>query len=339
MALIIFLFHSRVHLQCDYGILNYFVEKGNIVAMTAFFMLSGYSLVISNGSKDYRDFKDVLFFLQKRFISIYPLYLVAGYLGVVMYIFVGQQSIADNIVLLPVELLCIQSFFDTLFPFAHNAGSWFISCLVFCFFLFPWLIILLQRINRKRKIFLLISLILLLAYFPYVVVRFHTSTIYSNPFFRLLEFCAGMIIAMTNCKELNTSVIMRFLQNKKVFYLSVLLLIVGISVCSKFQIYLDWLPITFITIILYGAGSIHFPILLNNEYILYLSSVSYAFFLGQKFVWLPTKVILNHTAISIGNLFIILFTFLSCLITAVLLHEYIEKNASKWLRPLLLKEK
>ena len=41
MAILIFMFHSRIHvLNCSYGILNSFVDMGAI-AMTGFFMLSG----------------------------------------------------------------------------------------------------------------------------------------------------------------------------------------------------------------------------------------------------------------------------------------------------------
>lgn len=48
LAFLIYLFHSRIHLLCDYGIFNDFVVSGSI-AMSAFFMLSGYSLQLTYG--------------------------------------------------------------------------------------------------------------------------------------------------------------------------------------------------------------------------------------------------------------------------------------------------
>lgn len=47
----VFLFHSEMHFQCDYGILNPFIRIG-AMDMSAFFMLSGFSLAYSNAEKD-----------------------------------------------------------------------------------------------------------------------------------------------------------------------------------------------------------------------------------------------------------------------------------------------
>lgn len=336
LAFIIFLFHSRIHIHCDYGLLNTFVDKGNIIAMTAFFMLSGYSLVISNGSKNYCEFDNVVVFYKKRFISIWPLYFVAGYLGVAMYIAIGQQTIIDNIVLLPVEILCIQSFFDTLFPFAHNAGSWFISCLVACYFLFPWLNILLKQIRYKRICLLLVFIVVLLTYFPYIVERFQTSSLYTNPFFRILEFLSGMIIAQINTKDGQNSTFLSYLRTPKICISCAVILIGGMSLCNVYHIYCHWMPIVFLSVILFGAGYIHFPQIWNNRYLLYLSSISYAFFLGQKFVWIPTKYVLHHTDYQIGNVTLVLITLIACVISAIILHELVENRASRFLKPRLL---
>ena len=45
-ALTICMFHTTVHLDCSYGILNDFSKMG-AVFMTAFFMMSGFSLFVN----------------------------------------------------------------------------------------------------------------------------------------------------------------------------------------------------------------------------------------------------------------------------------------------------
>lgn len=40
-VLMVFVFHSQIHIKSDYGVLNSFIELGAIY-MTAFFLLSGY---------------------------------------------------------------------------------------------------------------------------------------------------------------------------------------------------------------------------------------------------------------------------------------------------------
>ena len=305
--------------------------------MTGFFMLSGYSLIISNGKKDYRTVNNAITFYKKRFISIYPLYIVAGYLGVAMFILMGSQNIIDNLILLPVELLCVQSFYDSLFSFSHNAGSWFISCLVACYFLFPWLNLLIGRLKRKQLMLLLLLLILLLSYFPYITERFQTSSIYANPFFRVLEFISGMTIGMINIQTgPRDSSVITLLRSPVMMCLCVVALVLGFTYCRIFGVYMHWMPILFVSILLFGAGSIPFPKCWNNKYILYLSAISYAFFLGQKFVWFPTKYILRYSNFHIGNIPFILFMLLACVISAILLHELIEKKAGAILKQKML---
>ena len=46
LAVLVFVFHSNMHFGCDYGIFNHFARMGAI-AMTGFFMLSGYALTYS----------------------------------------------------------------------------------------------------------------------------------------------------------------------------------------------------------------------------------------------------------------------------------------------------
>lgn len=73
LALIIFLFHTTVHFGCDYGLLQGFINSGAVV-MTAFFMLSGYTLYYSYQEYEIGNVNDLLFFYKKRIISLFPVY-------------------------------------------------------------------------------------------------------------------------------------------------------------------------------------------------------------------------------------------------------------------------
>lgn len=333
LAFLIFLYHSRIHIQCDYGILNALVNNGHIIAMTAFFMLSGYSLVISNGNKEYQLKSETRSFFKKRFISIYPLYFTVGVLSVIFLCAVGAQKVVDNLILLPVEALCLQSFYDSLFFYAHNNGTWFISCLVFCYFLFPWLILLFRQWDTTTKVSAVILLVLLLSYFPYVADRFNTASIYTDPFFRLLEFSTGMLIAMINKSTSNgNSRLLKLIRTPVSLVISLVLLFVGVSRLSSNSLYYQWLPIVLFTPALFSAGHIKFSAASNNKVLLYLSSVSYAFFLGQILVWLPLRIITHHYSTFFSNIILILLSLSLCFILAVVLHELIEKPASRWLK-------
>ena len=60
-ALIIFFFHSRVHLGCEFGVLNDFF-KTPMIGMTGFFMLSGYALMVAYGNKNMWEKSSIVLF-------------------------------------------------------------------------------------------------------------------------------------------------------------------------------------------------------------------------------------------------------------------------------------
>ena len=75
-ALAICAFHTSVHLNCSYGLLDGFIKHGAVL-MSTFFMLSGFVLSVS-----YCDFsgkKLMLSFFKKRIISILPLYYICAF--------------------------------------------------------------------------------------------------------------------------------------------------------------------------------------------------------------------------------------------------------------------
>jgi len=196
---------------------------------------------------------------------------------------------------------------------------------------------LLKNLSRRQLVFALFVVILLLSYSPYVAERFHTARLYANPFFRLLEFVAGMMIAMINSEKQNNIEWLRQMRSPLAFSLSSLLLFVGITFMGYFHIYLNWLPIFCISIILIGAGYLNFPSSLNNKIVRYLSSVSYAFFLGQTFVFVPWRYLLSRYNYTLSNIMLIVCSFIACMFFAVILHELVENRISSWLKPKLIK--
>lgn len=74
LVLIVFLFHSNIHLDCEYSFLTPFISMGAI-AMTGFFLLSGFSLFyINNENSDFNDSLSIKSFYRKRLLGIFPIY-------------------------------------------------------------------------------------------------------------------------------------------------------------------------------------------------------------------------------------------------------------------------
>lgn len=72
-AIVICAFHTTIHLGADYGIFQPVSIMG-AVFMTAFFMLSGYSLFVNYSKDNLMNIQCLKIFWCKRIIGIIPMY-------------------------------------------------------------------------------------------------------------------------------------------------------------------------------------------------------------------------------------------------------------------------
>lgn len=288
--------------------------------MTGFFMLSGYAMTLGYGKNDFTEWNDYKRFYTKRLITIYPLYIVTGTLFVLMNIVAGKQTITDNLLLLPIEILGIQAIFPgSLFAYAHNSGTWFISCILLSYLLYPIILMGIRNMKHSALSVLLVGVIASMIYIPYIDITFSTHDLYTNPIYRLIEFSSGVLLAFNRCeKRLNTiySILLA---------VSCILLITGISMASANK-YLIVAP-CFATII-WCCGNIQ---LNSHSAIRYMSSLAYAFFLAQFFVWNPLKFVIFKTG-RFSNEVLIIISFIACVIISVAFYEIIDKKSQKYLK-------
>lgn len=205
LALIVFFFHCYCHLGIHFGVFQHFIEQG-AVAMTGFFMLSGYIMYLIYRETDYSVINNLRKFYIKRLATILPVYYVVGLVYTVLWIATGRISAVKALLIFPVELLGLQSVFSSLFSIAHNQGTWFISCLLLCYFIFPLICFLVKNLS-KRDSLIGIVIMYLIASYPIVIIRsFDTMGVYSNPFFRGVEFTIGVMLGriIENFKAVNS---------------------------------------------------------------------------------------------------------------------------------------
>lgn len=153
-VIMFFLFHSSIHIDCDYGIVTSFIRCGPIF-MTAFFILSGFLIYYVSFDR----MKEILPFLKKRIIAIMSAYwglcIIYPMYNIIISILQRDSDnllmiIKDNL-LLPIEILGLQSAFDSLFSISHNGGTWFVSCLLFCYFSFPLTYQITKELTMREK--------------------------------------------------------------------------------------------------------------------------------------------------------------------------------------------
>ncbi len=298
--------------------------------MTGFFILSGFVLFYSSNRKKLSDWIQIKRFYQKRASEILPAYYVTA---IIYIVFLGKESIEENFLLMPVEVLGIQSFFHTLFPITHNSGTWFISCILFCYLLFPFILEVVKQMKQKEKLFILFISIFVLLYSPFVIIRFGLSNIYSTPFFRILEFLIGILLASMMEVFEKSALCKKYLFTVPAVVFEVLLMITSVTYASKHQMYISdymmysWLCLPVFILMIPGLAGIQFK---ENKVIIYFSVISYPFFLVQFFLWPIMRKIMEFTG-SNSNTFKVLMTFVLCTILVIGFYQGIEKPIKKTL--------
>lgn len=333
-VLSVFAFHTNIHLNAKYGILSDFLSMG-AVFMTAFFMLSGFSLFANHAKSDLIRKSTLRAFYIKRFIGIIPMYYVCGLIFILTPFDPDQAW--KRVLIAPVEIFGIQSDFDGLFGHSHNCGTWFISCIVICYLLYPFFqeLIKMASVRARSVLFIICGGILL--YAPFVQYIFNTGSIYSNPFFRCLEFIIGMLLASFKLDAGKKA--KKFLYNWWTIFISTVIMIAGVTIGVELNIspgnYMlySWICLPCFCIILFGISGIEFK---HDENVLlkFFCDASYVMFLSQLYSNSICKIIISSYGIQSNTIILMLGWGVGLMITVVL--RLMEKHLTGYLKKCLL---
>lgn len=335
-VLFVFLFHSNIHIGCYYGIMNNFINMGAIF-MTAFFLLSGYCLFFTYHNKDLVKIQNIQLFYLKRIIGIFPLYY---FVAIVFILFLGSETLKQNLLLAPIEILGLQSTFTSIFSVTHNGGTWFVSCIFLCYLVYPLIQTIMNQISAKCKLIIITICLITLFCAPFIEQEFKTGPIYANPFFRGEEFIIGVVLCSL-MKDLEQKGF-KWLFSKIILLVEFLILIICVSIMVKLGISVgnymlySLVALPMFIMLLVSISRINILSLKNNRIVNYLCEISYAFFLAQFFTFKSTSFLLKFINLD-SNIFKIVLSFCICMIYAIMLHEIVEKPCSKFLKKKLIK--
>lgn len=278
---------------------------------------------------------DIKRFYIKRLISIVPLYFAWALLNVIINVILeGRPAVLEEMILFPIEALGIQSVFASLFSFSHNGGSWFISCILICYFIYPLIQILTKSLTDKSRVVLILILVGILLYSPFVVAYFDLQSIYSNPFFRVLEFTIGVLVSQMNIQVNTSNKLILFLRKPLICILSVFCLVMGVSIAyyvgvpHNYMLY-SWVALPCFISLLISLGYINFT---PTKFVQYMSNISFSIFLSQLLiVWSGVKYILELVGCE-SNIAKILLSATICFGIANFFHYCIEKPSAKYLK-------
>lgn len=305
--------------------------------MTGFFMLSGFVLHLTYGEKNLLQIRNLRYFYLKRLIGILPVY----YFSCLVYIpLLGKESLTENLLLAPIEILGLQSTFSSLFSVSHNDGTWFISCLLICYFLFPFFQEISKQIRARTKLIVIVLSALVLIWAPVIVHTFKTESIYENPFFRGLEFLIGVMLCSLKNDDFGKK--LEFLQRWKFFFVVFALFVSAVSVLVWKNIAVcNYVVYNFITVpasiaMLWCLSGVKSCFLEKSKVLQFGCKISYVFFLAQTFCWFFVFEFQKWTSIDNGFLNFTI-AFVTCTLISAATHFAVERPASSYLQRKLLK--
>lgn len=160
-------------------------------AVTAFFVLSGFGVALNYLDKEVDPFYGI-----KKIKQVYPIYLFSLILAAPVIFWKTGGQMLNDIMWLPIDLALLQSWTNN--PMNWNGVAWFLSAIVFCYFMVPFLMKLIKKLKNKN--FTLLALLILLPVivkylYMYLVMLGFNFSIYSFPIFRLFDFSMGLILA------------------------------------------------------------------------------------------------------------------------------------------------
>lgn len=334
-AVLIYMRHSITMFGCTYGssLVDGLICATTSPIMVCFFVVSGFSIYYNNSNRNLLDAGELRTFYKKRFITLFPIYILVHMLSYVLVVNTVQQKIYST----PVELLGLQSMYGGLFGISHSGATWFISSLLLGYFIYPLVQELLKM--NQRCIYLVTSVIFFVLVYSEVVMLqiFGVQPGYVNPVFRAMQVAFGAALCMAFTEDDKGN-------NKKAAIMMVAnLIITGLltvfALNYKMGIEYVTTPIYYYLIAFAMLISIKFKprLLTKSKLIKYAGSLTFYFFILQVFLWRLSAKVCGLTGFE-SNKGKLLVSFVLCVALSIICKELFDKHAQKYLKNKLLKK-
>lgn len=327
-AFFVFLFHSTP--LVDYSFFGPFLSASAIF-MDAFFLLSGFSLCCGYADKNLETPEEILSFYKRRIVKLYPAYFVVMSVWFLVHCLVLRQfPLFKSLLIAPVEILLLQSFFPKSEFVVHNTGTWFVSVIALCYFLFPLIKKIAGGIKLKTTFFLMAILYCLCSGMPFFTHAFGIDAMYFNPFFRFLEFSLGVLLGrcflMTDARASCLKSFFALLFSFAVLFVFVTLYTMkGLPNLWYLQFCFISLPVFCLQIfLLAGLDNEKLHNFFSIKAVKFFTALTYEFFLAQHFCfditrWLLSENVQKEQGIQY-NCIVFVCSFLICLLVSLAIH-------------------
>lgn len=167
-------------------------DFGGECGVSFFFVLSGFILSYAYGKKVTEGTFRTVPFLKKRLTKLYPLHLLTFLIMVVLDARLGRFLEWYRLL---ANVLLLQSWIpDDSFFFAANGSSWFLSDLLFFYFVFAAMFKLLTSLPLHRLAMLMVAVLAVYMVLAMSIPLWKVNDVlYASPLTRLIDFCLGIL--------------------------------------------------------------------------------------------------------------------------------------------------
>jgi peptidoglycan/LPS O-acetylase OafA/YrhL len=334
-----FLFVGMIFLShFSYGTIPTF-NFGGDCGVAFFFILSGFG--ISCGYGEHLLSHQVTFrtFFLKRIIKLYPLHLLC-LLAYLILCFVRLKDY-DLLPFLPNALL-LQSWIPlSKYHFSANGVSWFLSDIVFCYLLFPFLYRVISRSSWKKLTYSCVAIIMAYALFICLIPSDKAdSFVYVFPLARAIDFSLG-IVTFKMYQKLRT---IKLSGNATLIQLlPFVLLILNWFLYEQVDIRIRLVSLYWLNGILFvlifalydqqGGPIIRFW---HSKILQELGKISFILFLIHPLMIYVTMRSTVHLGISMNYATALAASFILTVIVAWLIERYLQEPVTHWLQTKIL---
>lgn len=324
-ALAIVLFHYGHHtFFYENNYINFIITNANI-GVSYFFILSGFIMVIAYNNKNI----NVLDYYKNRFARIYPMYIFALTLFIII-----SHTITKRLIFY--HIIGIQSWLPG-FPLTLNIPGWSISVEFFFYGMFPLIFYLLKKYSLKTVSIAIIIIWIVTQLFTHIFIEnFYEGYpsknhdfVYYFPLMHLNEFLIGNLAALFFLTKMKS-------KNYDIFILLFVLATIAIIKFTSLHLHNGLMAITFVPlIVLISANNGYITKIFNHKILFYLGEVSYSLYILQYPVYLLMRRMFNYFHIPVSKIQFLAVFILILLIVSIISYELIEKNTRKWIKNFL----
>lgn len=313
-AVCIFLHHMQLY------------PAGGAMAVTFFFVLSGFCYTIGYKDVVLSDAFSYKKYLLNKFVKFYPLHILTLFISVLWKIYTHAIISYKHLF---INAFLLQSWIpQKSVYFSFNSLSWYLSDTLFFVAVFPSLMIFLS--HGKRNVCMMATMMVA----SYSIVwaclpeAYNHAILYINPAIRLFDFVAGVLCGMLFLKLKENANVEKFVVKSHTllgvlaFFCLLLLFCLSLILGKDLHSVYYW-PFIMVLLLLISLNGGH-CMFLNNKILYSLGGVSYAFYMVHVLCIQIGQKALQHLGID-NNVVLIPLLFLVSL-TVAFIYTYMIQN-------------